>query len=658
MDQLFRIERTLQKCNAQLLDRLTDAALNGETVDVPRLMACHAYDLLFCTSTGQRAGFLDPTSDPSKIGQALSDWKFHAVLFGTYLRHHRLLQKVLTYIGYRNQGPLLIEAAVASTTQDEKTATEAQLTDAADTVIAVEESAADNDTITEAALDDTAAANKDTATIHADLAAEPNIPADDDQPASDKQARGMSPQDYEARIAMTLAGADPTITLILKTLHHICNDYNLLLQIRTEIAASKIMQPATFKDIIAKSLDLPMLFATLHESMRAYPMHDIGLSYVVPKGGVFVKNKHIPEDSVVTLESLLAHVNPEYFGTSDWDPERWLTPVAADLKRLLPAYGIRDVDQTIPECQTLLAAQLLAQLLPYISIKSTTSATLATAQVSLETTDTTINFNDDSTRPWNGTSSFDNSAGNTDKLRLQHMEVFGELLGKDGTKALFAEYDPNHGGTYRGKKYIKVGPIQDSTDRFRLHQATGEVYGKRVEHRTDPTTQVMYFAPGGTFIKFDKPRSSRNGRRGQHGRENPYLAPDVLPQAKVAPIRPKPSSPPVSASKPRPPPSRVTAATAARLNPAAPPRAADARWGGWASGEHERQQSFKTAESWALQKEAMAREQASAEGKGPEMKFKENFKQTVRSAQGEQTSPPPKVARKEGFVPPHLRGKQ
>ena len=58
MSNIFHYEPTIDECNQALLQALADYAETGEDVNIADVVARYAFDTLFATSTGKRAGFL------------------------------------------------------------------------------------------------------------------------------------------------------------------------------------------------------------------------------------------------------------------------------------------------------------------------------------------------------------------------------------------------------------------------------------------------------------------------------------------------------------------------------------------------------------------------------------------------------------------------
>ena len=239
MANIFRYEADIDKCNQKLMETIAKYAKSGEDVKISDLIACYAYDVLYATTTGQSAGFLDRPVDTKKITSALENWKVLSVLHGSYLRLRPSI-----YAAIRALWP--------------KANAEGQILDRLDVDHAHKRSAAVQ--ILMAHSDDEHHAQRTT----------------------------------EACIALILAGADPLITSLVTSLFYIYRDPKLLQRLRDEIRRSHIWQPACIKHLMRIKARLPLLNAVLQESLRLQQPKATDFSYVVPEGGVMIGKKHVP----------------------------------------------------------------------------------------------------------------------------------------------------------------------------------------------------------------------------------------------------------------------------------------------------------------------------------------------------------------------------
>ena len=249
MANIFRYEADINACNRKLLERLEKHAENAQPVKIASLIAAYAYDVLFATTTGQTAGFLDEPSDTAKVTAAVSGWKLHAVLNASYLRFF----------------PCISQLAKSLLSQ----------TDGASTMLNKLRNGLNN-----------SKGNAMGALLGAD-----------------GESDNTAERSFDARVAMLIAGSDPTITHILTSLFYIYRDHELLERLRQEICYSGIGNNPSFKNLIHSRPRMPLLHAVLQESLRLHQPHTSGFSQVTPPGGIMIGDEHVPED--VSLHCLL-----------------------------------------------------------------------------------------------------------------------------------------------------------------------------------------------------------------------------------------------------------------------------------------------------------------------------------------------------------------
>ena len=255
MANIFHYEANIDRCIHDLLQALFSHSESGEDVDMAELIARYAYDTLFATTTGKAPGFLTRPLDIAKLTQAMTNWKLQAVAYGSYLRFHRIIRTVLGLLNSRQSF-------------------EYQLLEQLDI---------DTDRQSRCVLDRMLSA--------------PN------GFVADRGAR-------HARVALIIAGADPTITHIFTSLYYIYCNRRIVERLRAEIQAANISQPPTIKQLIHCKPRMPLLHAVLEESLRLHQPHTNGFSYVSPKGGVTIDGKHVPQDvsAAHLLVPVAAHV--------------------------------------------------------------------------------------------------------------------------------------------------------------------------------------------------------------------------------------------------------------------------------------------------------------------------------------------------------------
>ena len=420
MQNLFNRERVIDGRNQALQQHFVDAAAGKQEIDVTALFARYAYDLVIATTTGKPAGFLDTTADTAKIDRALKNWKFDAIIVGSYLRYN-------TYIKPIREKCLFSGVAEASTaTTDQKLV----------------------------------------ATHDADGLSH----LQDIEPTSLIQT-----SDHETMTVLALAAADPAIILITKALYYIYNNHDILRSLRAEIKASGISQVPTFKELILNKAHLPLLHAILLECIRLHPIYISGLSYISPDGGYRADGQEIPAGNLITPTCIVEHINPEAFvgNPSAWDPARWLTDATPELKRLLPAFNLnngRGADpDTVAEFHSLIACKIVTQIVTNFDIAADClkSAKITVADAEQDVTAITEASND--------------RVGETTFATLGVMDRLEHYLGADGVRLLQSRFNPDLSGPGTwSRDPLRVGPLENRDDFYHLLRSIKSIYDKRL----------------------------------------------------------------------------------------------------------------------------------------------------------------------------------
>ncbi|KAF2173103.1 hypothetical protein M409DRAFT_49590 [Zasmidium cellare ATCC 36951] len=319
MANVYRNEHLIEKCNHQLLRLLSNAAETGESVQLSPLLARYAYETMLATTTGQFAGFLQIDPDADRIQAQMKDWKFFAVLYGSYLKYHPLIAKILKKCGVRGDSQHELFRGTRSSQE----------------------------------TDDNADSMPDSSS------------------GQQKEEQALLPGDAEARIALTLAGADPAVILIRTALSYIYSDTGLLQQLREEMKTADVSETPNFKELIAKRFKMPLLHAVLLECIRLNTPLETGPTYKTREEDVLVGGYPVPKGTTIAIEPTIAHVNPTHFGgdANEFQPTRWLDfEVGSAARRHLLAFNLAYSATNLEEFQILLTCKLLTQLLPQVTM--------------------------------------------------------------------------------------------------------------------------------------------------------------------------------------------------------------------------------------------------------------------------------------------------
>ncbi|KAF2212358.1 hypothetical protein CERZMDRAFT_97634 [Cercospora zeae-maydis SCOH1-5] len=616
MERLNHNEHMIDLCNALLRCVLMDAAQKQRPVDLSNLLNRHAFDVMFAVTTGERAGFLDNTPNADKICSKLESWKFYAVLYGSYLRYHPLLKAALPIIRCRSQGQTTFDPAL-------EVLNGGRLADPAGT--------------------------------------DPHNDGD----GSYKHKLGCVGS-LEARAALAIAGADPAVSLSLEVLKAVSANEKLQRLLLTELTGAGLTNNTTFQELSTRKLHMPHLNALIQHHMRQLGLHDMGLSYVSPAGGMELDQGIVTAGHTIHVTS-----NDSAFAEGEIDSFEALDfGLAPELQRHLPAYNLWTPDHKLQDCHFLLVSKLLAMFLQNFDIKSIDNGVqVIVAHKVNENTDShqlsteELSSEDDkiSDATTLGATSSNGASDHSRKATVtpSDMDILGENFGPTVTDELFRLFDPSPKSVYR-YDVLRVGPIKHSAARYMVHRALSNIYGVRIKHKVD-VDEIICIAAKHTRWDFNE-------------RANPRAGFKPRKRVRYAVVRP----------------------WYKECHEARRPRPVNEKWGGWAAQEHQKSIEAKSEESYLLQQQARVAIDASGTKIGSissqkPFTFKETYKQTTGGSDGTgprkvlrvettihdgngsittssdgvalaQTSdaavPAAPAPRPEGWVPPHVRARQ
>lgn len=612
MERLKRNEHLIRACDDQFLDLLLLAAQNKKPVDVANVLTRYAFEVMVAMTTEKRAGFLDASPSTERVVRQLASWKFHSVLFGSFLRYHPLINSILNKLHFHSQGQSLLDPVMDVLGQD------------------------------------------------------PNENGNLAFPVRDK----------EARIALVLAAADPTMTLILEVLRTVSQDQELQSQLSEEVRTSSLTKSPSFQSIIIHKAKTPLLHAVIQRQIRTQKLSDTGISFVAGAGGTRIGNIVVPEKETITITSVDSGLEPVNIRS----PQALDPGLAPEINRQLPAYNLWSSDHSLNDCQQLLAAKLLIQVLQHFKI-----ASLSNGHMSF-----TVAADESGREPASAGSPSDSDT----LITLSDMEILHENLGPQLTDTIFEVFNPAEGSIMPRNHTFMVGPISHSGARHNLHQALENLYGKRILHKTD-VDNVMYIAAKGVYLRnftSKNYRGSRNNRSGssrRNGHVHPWYKDAIngTRSSSSALLDPAASLPQPSDGPQTQPVAPVNATASSSRPQDARPGPLHRNSGEGAIDEEKHGSSPNILESSTQQCEQQISSSDAATAPAPALRFKERFLQkasnrlagprktlsietTVHDATGSttidgpgaafsqhtvKTGLPPSNGTVTGFLPPHKR---
>ncbi|CEJ86201.1 hypothetical protein VHEMI04037 [[Torrubiella] hemipterigena] len=151
---------------------------------------------------------------------------------------------------------------------------------------------------------------------------------------------GICEVQYEAYVAI-FAGSDTTAIALRSIFYHLmkypaaCE--KLQMEIDTAFASGTLSNPPKYSEAV----NLPYLSATIKEAMRLHPSVGLTMPRLVPKGGVELAGKFIPQGYIVGMNAAVVGHNHGVYGErpDEFDPGRWLRGDTAPMERYNLVFG-------------------------------------------------------------------------------------------------------------------------------------------------------------------------------------------------------------------------------------------------------------------------------------------------------------------------------
>lgn len=165
------------------------------------------------------------------------------------------------------------------------------------------------------------------------------------------------------------AGSDTVSCAIQSFVYYLNRHQGLWERLQAEIDEA-IKEKNICQDTVVTFADvqqLPFLQACIKEVLRIHAPVPMGLPRVAPEGGLTIGDTHIPQGTIISINSWVFHHNKEVWGDDarEFNPDRWMTAYAANLEKFF-----MPVSHTGCECDlngralTALAVGSRVQLMP------------------------------------------------------------------------------------------------------------------------------------------------------------------------------------------------------------------------------------------------------------------------------------------------------
>ena len=290
MSSLLSYESYVDSCIDILLEKLSEFAQTGTTLDLAHWFQCYAFDVLGEITYSERFGFLDKGEDIAGTMTALDKSMVYSTLVGIFPRLHPSLYAVMEKIPGSGAAGRTYLMGFVQKKIDER-----------------ERSKTQADPVVEVSHEDT-------------------TPRDFLDKMSDAQQRDpdkVTPYHvFMMGLSNIIAGSDTTAVSLSSVAYYLMTSPRCLSKLRQEIKEHGGWgKRITFKE----SQDMPYLQAVLKEALRMHPATGLPLWRVVPEGGLQFGEHWLPPGTNVGLNSWVAHYNKRVYGDDAhvFRPERW-----------------------------------------------------------------------------------------------------------------------------------------------------------------------------------------------------------------------------------------------------------------------------------------------------------------------------------------------
>ncbi|KAF2818629.1 cytochrome P450 [Ophiobolus disseminans] len=303
MSSLLSYEPYVDECIDIFLDKLSQFARSGTSINLVHWFQCYAFDVIGEITYSERFGFLDNGDDVAGTMAALEKSMTYSTLVGIFPKLHQYIYPVMEKIpGSGAAGRTYLMSFVQRKIS--------------------ERSQAKQD-----------GAYRPQARGSGDGAA-PQDFLDKLSEAQQQNPDKVTPYHiFMMGLSNIIAGADTTAISLSSVLYYLMTSPQAWSKLRKEIEEHGLRERrATFKD----SQEMPYLQAVLKEGLRMHPATGLPLWRVVPQGGVQIGDHWLPPGSNVGVNSWVAHYDKKVYG-EDADifrPERWQEAKDAGGERL------------------------------------------------------------------------------------------------------------------------------------------------------------------------------------------------------------------------------------------------------------------------------------------------------------------------------------
>ena len=301
LSNLLQSEDAIDGCSMQFMDRLSEFAGRGQSVDLGAWLQYYAFDVVGEVTFASKFGFLEKGTDVDGMMKAIEGMLTYAALCGQVPEYHKVL------LG----NPLFTALMPAMETWNQVLL------------------------FTLKAINGRASIKRDGELINADVGGRDMLSRWAYVKSSDTDK--MSTRDIVVHLSTNVfAGSDTTAIALRAIIYFLCRNPSAMTKVVEEIdnadRQGKLSQPISFKET---SNSLPYMGAVVKEAMRLHPSVGFLMERHTPRGGATICGENIPGGTIVGINPWVTCRNEGIFPDPEaFKPERWLESPEAHLKEM------------------------------------------------------------------------------------------------------------------------------------------------------------------------------------------------------------------------------------------------------------------------------------------------------------------------------------
>ncbi|KAL2220480.1 cytochrome P450 [Thermoascus aurantiacus ATCC 26904] len=157
-----------------------------------------------------------------------------------------------------------------------------------------------------------------------------------------EKGKDMSDDDVLSMATSNIfAGSDTTAISLRAIIYYLLKNPERMARLMEEMENRRREGRLSDPVKLSEAMNMPYLQACMYEALRLHPAVGMSLPRVVPKGGITVDGRFIPEETIIGVNPWVVHRDTSVYGddVEEFRPERWLGKEKGDMERFFFAFG-------------------------------------------------------------------------------------------------------------------------------------------------------------------------------------------------------------------------------------------------------------------------------------------------------------------------------